>query len=390
MRPLRRLRGLSKRRAHQEGSALALPSRDEDRCAAATRFRLAPEIRSNRCQNAMHGSTFGRNGGTEMYENGPIDVPAQAAGPLTATAGESRIDARPANIVPSFLAELARAMQAAAERERGRIAEIVAEDAAENVEKTRTRADAETEELRRLAETDLERIQDWAATETERIRREAERRTEGRRNDLAAYLAQHDSIIAIEIDGVDAAVRGYRAALDQFFDELSASTDPTEIVRRAGSLPPPPDLDDVRATARAGAVEQLANASQDATDDPVGDEVGSAVVADPVAPAEADAGNESSAEAGVGMGVMDPDSPGRSEDSPVAPDEVEAEPAIDWTAAPPADPEDISVDQSAEEVDIELGQSEDRSSAAVRLLRSIAPWTSPAGDDAQDLDSHTN
>lgn len=324
-----------------------------------------------------------------MYENGPIDVPAQAAGALTATAGESRISARPANIVPSFLAELARAMQAAAERERGRIAEIVADDAAENVEKTRTRAEAETEELRRLAETDLERIQDWAATETERIRREAERRTEGRRNDLAAYLAQHDSIIAIEIDGVDTAVRGYRAALDQFFDELSGSTDPADIVRRAGSLPPPPDLDDVRATARAGAVSQLAKASHSATDDPVGDKAASAFEADPVPPAEANAGNGSSAEGGVGMGVMDPDSVGRSEDSLVAPDEVDAEIALDWTAAPP-DPEEPPADQSAEEVDIELGQSGDRSSAAVRLLRSIAPWTTPSGDDAQDHESHTN
>jgi hypothetical protein len=322
-----------------------------------------------------------------MYENDPIDVPAQAAGALTATAGESRISARPANIVPSFLAELARAMQAAAERERGRIAEIVADDAAENVEKTRTRADAESEELRRLAETDLEHIQEWAATETERIRREAERRTEGRRNDLAAYLAQHDSIIAIEIDGVDAAVRGYRAALDQFFDELSGSTDPTEIVRRAGSLPPPPDLDDVRATARAGAVAQLADASHNATDDLVGDEVGSAVVPDPVPPAEANAGNGSSAEVGVGMGVMDPDSVGRSHDALVAPEEVDAETAVDRTAGLPADPEDIPADQPAE---VGVGQSEDRSSAAVRLLRSIAPWTTSAGDDAQDLDSHTN
>jgi hypothetical protein len=322
-----------------------------------------------------------------MYENGPIDVPAQAAGPLTASAGESRISARPANIVPSFLAELALAMQGAAERERGRIAEIVADDAAENVEKTRTRAEAETEELRRLAETDLERIQDWAATETERIRREAERRTEGRRNDLAAYLAQHDSIIAIEIDGVDAAVRGYRAALDQFFDELSGSTDAADIVRRAGSLPPPPDLDDVRATARAGAVAQLANAAHDATDDTVGDEIGSAIEADPVPPADADAGGPS-AEAGVGMGVMDPDSVGPSEDSLVARDEVDAETALDWTAAPP-DPEDLPADQPAEEVVVEVGQSGDRSSAAVRLLRSIAPWTNPSEDDAQDIDSHT-
>jgi hypothetical protein len=256
------------------------------------------------------------------------------------------------------------------------------------VEKTRTRADAETEELRRLAETDLEHIQDWAATEIERIRREADRRTEGRRNDLASYLAQHDSIIAIEIDGVDAAVRGYHSALDQFFDELSGSTDPADIVRRAGSLPPPPDLDDVRATARADAVAQLANASNNPPGDPVGDE-GSGVEAIPAPPAEANPSNGSTAEAGVGMGVMDPDSVMRSEDPLDAPDEVDAETAVDPTTDPPADSVDIPADHTAE-VEVEVGQSGDRSSAAVRLLRSIAPWTTPVGDDAEDHDSHTN
>lgn len=321
-----------------------------------------------------------------MYENGPIDVPAQAAGPMIATAGESVVRARPANIVPSFLAELARAMQAAATRERGRIAEIVADDAAENVEKTRTRAGAETEELRRLAETDLERIQDWATTEIERIRREAERRTEGRRKDLAAYLAQHDSIIAIEIDGVDAAVRGYRAALDQFFDELSGSTDPADIVRRAGSLPPPPDLDDVRADARAGAVAQIANASHDPTDEPVGDELGWGVEANPAPPTETDAGDGPSAEAGAGLGVMDPDAVGRSEDLADIQEEVDAEAADEHALAPT---EDLVQPRADDAVEVDVGQSGDRSSAAVRLLRSIAPWTSSAGDDAEDYDSQT-
>ena len=79
-----------------------------------------------------------------MYENGQTDIPAQAAGPMPTAARESIAGARSADIKPSFLAELARAMQATAERERGRIAEVVADDAAENVERTRTRADAET------------------------------------------------------------------------------------------------------------------------------------------------------------------------------------------------------------------------------------------------------
>jgi F0F1-type ATP synthase membrane subunit b/b' len=341
-----------------------------------------------------------------MFQNGQIDIPAQAAGPTPTAASESVVDARSANVKPSFLAELARAMLAAAERERGRIAEVVADDAAENVEKTRTRADAETEELRRLAEADLERIQTWAATEMERIRREAERRTEGRRNDLEAYLAQHDSIIATEIDGVDAAVRGYRATLDQFFDELSVSTDPADIARRAGSLPAPPDLDDVRAVARAGAVAQLANAPQEATDEPIDDGLGWGVDADPAPrteadadpapPAEADADPGPPAEAhegvglseelGAGLGVMDPDAVGRSEDLAEMPGEIDAEVADERATAPT---DDLMHPSVGDAVEIDVGQPGDQSSAAVRLLRSIAPWTTPVDHDPEDDDTLT-
>ena len=111
-------------------------------------------------------------------------------------------------------------MQAAAERERDQIAEVVAKEAAEHVEKARTRAAAETEELRRLAEEDVDLIKDWSKTEIERIRRDADRRMDERRKSLQDYLAKHETIIATEIDGVDAAIRGYRVALDRFFDEL--------------------------------------------------------------------------------------------------------------------------------------------------------------------------
>ena len=86
-------------------------------------------------------------------------------------------------------------MQAAAVRERDRIAEVVAQDAAEHVEKARTRAAAEAEELSRLAEADVARIKDWSKTEIERIRRDADRRTDERRKSLEVFLAKHESII---------------------------------------------------------------------------------------------------------------------------------------------------------------------------------------------------
>jgi len=291
-----------------------------------------------------------------------------------------------ASIIPSFLAELTRAMQATAEQERERIAAVVAEEASGQVDTARARASIEAEELRRLAEQDVGGIRAWAAEETERIREEANRRTDDRRKELEAHLAKHDSLIASEIAGVDVAVIDYRATLDRFFDELRGATDPADIARRAGSLPMPPDLDEVRATARANAVATFANAPDDVIDEPVAEAtaeapeaVAEATTAAPDAMAEATAEGEATAapdvdaeaaaaepylapvmaadtadatDAEAGLGVMDPDAVGRSEDLP-----TEA-PVEEATAA-----------------------SVQRSSAAVRMLRSIAPWTLTDDDD---------
>ena len=159
---------------------------------------------------------------------------------------------------PGFLSELANAMRATAERERETIAARVAEDAAGHIEKVRARAAIETEELKRLAEEDVDHIQDWAKSETERIRAEADDKITDRRSSLDDYLKQHDAIIEREIEGVDAAVAEYGTTLDGFFAELSAAGDPAAIVARAEALPPAPDLDQVRATARASAVAMFA------------------------------------------------------------------------------------------------------------------------------------
>jgi hypothetical protein len=277
-----------------------------------------------------------------MDQNETVDVEEQAADEMTAMPGESIATKGTVKIVPTFLAELARAMQSAAEREREHIVEAVANDAAEQVEKARVRAAAEADELRRLADEDIERIAEWTATEMDRIRREADRRTEERRNNLTAYLANHESIIDTEIGGVDAAVRDYRSALDQFFGGLTGSTEPAEIARRAGALPEPPDLDAVRAAARADAVARFANGPEDSTDEPVSDEP----------------------ESGTGVAVMDPDSVGRSE-------------APELVGVPSADFLHVPADDADDDSDVSVARAVDHANPAVRLLRSIAPWASP-------------
>lgn len=310
-----------------------------------------------------------------MDQREPVDLRAHAVGAMIAAARDSNSNGDARNIRPAFLAELARAMQAAAERERERIDEVVTKEAAEQVEKSRSRAAAETEELRRLAEEDVARIKASSRAEIERIRRDADRRTDERRKNLEAYLAKHESIIATEIDGVGAAIRGYHDALDRFFVDFTSSTDPADIARRAGSLPAPPDLDVVRATARVNAVAALANASDDAAAESMTDE-----------PAPEAASDEPSSTAETGLGVMDPDAVGRLEALADPSGELDVASVPVFAAAPPPDALYVEAEES---VDAAVAESADHSNAAVRLLRSIAPWASQADQDEPDRRSES-
>ena len=199
-----------------------------------------------------------------------------ALDPMTADHDEPTADASAdaapassgiASLRPAFLSELAGAMHAAAARERERIAAAMSDDAVTHVEKTRARAEIETQELRRLAGDDVSRIEDWSASETKRIKAEATQRIAERRANLDDYLRQHDAIIAAEVEAVEAAVTDYGATLDAFFAGLTDSNDPSEIVRIAERLPTPPDLDAVRATARGDAVGRYADSTDDTDTD---------------------------------------------------------------------------------------------------------------------------
>jgi hypothetical protein len=300
-------------------------------------------------------------------------------------------------------------MRATAERERETIAARVAEDASVHIEKVRSRAAIETEELRRLAEEDVQHIEEWSAGEMDRIRAEADQKIEDRRASLDDYLRQHDAIIDTEIQGVDAAVKGYGETLDTFFAELSEVGDPAAIVARAEALPAPPDLDQVRAAARSSAVamfadpdpvadagseavaetdavaESIATGDQDTT---AGEIVGSAAEADGESPGVAefvapttdvDATNGSGATDAIAIAETEapvaettsPVNPEASSESPTA----EPVPVMDPAAAsnqawPAPEPE-------TEPEPVAAAASMDHTSAAVRLLRSVAPWTAP-------------
>ena len=382
-----------------------------------------------------------------------------SAGVSGAPVAERATEGVASGLRPGFLAELAVAMRATAQKERERIAARVADDAAAHVEKVRARAAIETDELKRLAEEDVQHIEEWSASEMERIRGEADRKIEDRRSSLEEYLQQHDSIIDTEIDGVNAAVTDYSATLDRYFEELSQSEDPSTIVARAEALPAPPDLDQVRAHARARAVAAFAAADEprpaaeaastaaaaiagasvaeatietrmaetpttaDIEQAPATGDTGmtpeatiGAIVAEPTAVGDDSAPTEAATEQvdAIGESTMTDDRAamakaamaGAAIEEPVAPEAMAVEtptveaptvetPTVDEGASeaapiPVMDPMATAdstwpAAEAAPEPEPEpVAATVDHTSAAVRLLRSVAPWTAPTHAGSND------
>jgi hypothetical protein len=343
-----------------------------------------------------------QNHATDRWPNGapppdagspPDDEATSASGvdPGVASDADGRdLGDRRASVTHGFLVELAKAMHAAADQERGRMESVVADEGAAHVERARARASVEAEEFRRIADEDLDLISEWSASEIERIHSEAARRAEERRSALDEYIAQHEAIIDTEIQGVDSALAQYRITLEQFFSELTASTDPAEIARRAGTLPPPPDLDEVRANARAAAVGRLAqetapdggadNDQDPSTAEATLEEAAESTQATHQPPTD-DADFAESPEIGAPLvGVMDPEAARQTGPPdvlmPVHAGVEDASEAAVEDASLDAARADVTEDER-EPMRVAAGLSTEPNSA-VRLLRSIAPWTTPS------------
>ena len=234
----------------------------------------------------------------------------------------------------------------------------------------------------RLAEEDVQHIEEWSAAEIERIRAEADQKIDrSPRSSLDEYLQQHDAIIETEIEGVDAAVREYGTTLDGFFAELADVGRPGRHRGPRGDAAAPPDLDQVRAQARASAVAMFA--------EPEAEEP--APAAEAVADAAADDGSEG--DGGTPSAIADTDAAtaeaepateaiGESDDTTASAEGVDTAHA---EARPDADPVPVMDPAATAETSwpepepepVEVAPTGDHTSAAVRLLRSVAPWTAP-------------
>jgi hypothetical protein len=212
---------------------------------------------------------------------------AAAAAAATATAESSDESSE-------FLAELVRAMQAAAGLERARIGEDIDRRRQQQIDEVQARKASEADRMRELAAEDVQAIEAWVEVETARIQLERERRATAVREDLETSLAEHSVKIDREIETLDRAISIYRAQVEAFFDSLDGETDPILIAQKAASRPVFPAF---------GVAAEVA-------------------VAAPVQ--EAEAQSSSAGEPSV-VGVMDPD--------------AAAEPAESWAASADTNPE---------------------------------------------------
>jgi hypothetical protein len=146
---------------------------------------------------------------------------------------------------PDFLADLARAMQAAASAQRKHIADVAEERKKAHIDAVHKRESTENEELREVSSGDVKGIEAWATAEIERIRLERQRRIAARKTELEQQLEQHHSMIETEIGAVEAAVVAYHEEVDRFFARLDLQADPIAIAETARNLPPFPALETI-------------------------------------------------------------------------------------------------------------------------------------------------
>jgi hypothetical protein len=168
---------------------------------------------------------------------------------------ESDVAASAGGKKPSkFLADLTKAMQAAAESARGETLSRFTAEAKQHIETIHADSANEATELRKRADDDVAAIREWSKAEIARIRDETDQKINRRKADLEEEVDEHAAAIERRIERVQARVAAFEAEMDGFFEKLLAEEDPTRFAAMAESLPEPPPFDGDEPAAIAAAV----------------------------------------------------------------------------------------------------------------------------------------
>jgi hypothetical protein len=163
---------------------------------------------------------------------------------ITATADASGRGRSGGSRGPSkFMADLTKAMQAAAESARAESIARLQTEAKTAVEQIHARSATEANDLRRQADDDVAAIREWSKQEIARIREETDERIAGRKHRLESDIEEHGGLIERQIERVQSQVGGFEAEMADFFERLLGEEDPTRFASLAENLPEPPMLD---------------------------------------------------------------------------------------------------------------------------------------------------
>ena len=192
-------------------------------------------------------------------------VQDEPAAPPDSAAASPSVAPRKAN---KFMADLTKAMQAAAEAARADTLERFSADAKAHIESIHASTADESTELRKKADDDIAAIREWSKQEIARIREETDERVTHRKDVLEREIEAHAAEIESRIERVQAHVASFESDMAAFFERLLGEDDPTRFAAMAETLPEPPPFDDDdawAATATIGATPAAAAEPVEAT-----------------------------------------------------------------------------------------------------------------------------
>ena len=154
----------------------------------------------------------------------------------------------PARKPTKFMADLTKAMQAAAEDARSRALTQLQADAKGHVESIHGRSSTEAAGLRRAADDDVAAVREWSKAEIARIREETEAKITDRKGRLESEIEEHAGVIEREIDAVQKTVAAFEEEMAAFFERLLGEEDPSRFATMAENLPEAPSFEGIVAT----------------------------------------------------------------------------------------------------------------------------------------------
>jgi len=184
-------------------------------------------------------------------ETSQADVtPAEAAPAVAETAGlEPHVDpGATAKRHTKLMADLSRAMQAAAEQTRNETMTRFEAEAKTVADEIHAVASTESADLRHRADDDVAAVREWSKAEIARIRELTESRIAERKTALDGELEAHAEVVETRVQRVSMTVAAFRAEMDDFFARLMAEEDPTRIATMAEVMPEPPGLAEIAAS----------------------------------------------------------------------------------------------------------------------------------------------